>query len=84
MSDRAIRSLAIASCVESEEEGCRDDLEFFFGVLALDKILSCPFWLLMSFSESAKKTAVVLVDEPAPFKDWVQKTMRSNHLGYCV
>ena len=38
--------------------------------------------LLKSFPESLKKTAVVLVDEPnAPFKDWVQRKMRSNHEG---
>ena len=41
--------------------------------------------LLKSFPESTKKTAVVLVGEPnAPFKDWVQKKIRSNHEGLGV
>ena len=37
LSDRAFRSWAIASGVESKEEGCRDDLEISFEVPALAK-----------------------------------------------
>ena len=32
LSDRAIRSWAIAGGLESKEEGCPDDLDFSFGV----------------------------------------------------
>uniref|UniRef100_A0A7S1EZW4 B30.2/SPRY domain-containing protein n=1 Tax=Noctiluca scintillans TaxID=2966 RepID=A0A7S1EZW4_NOCSC len=107
LSDRALRSWAIASGLESKEEGCRDDPEFSFGVPALDEKSIRPMLktlamlnnrscvvtsikssllqsdrveLLKSFPESTKKTAVVLVGEPnAPFKDWVQKKIRSNY-----
>ena len=37
MSDRAIRSWAIAGGLESKEEGCPDDLEFSCGVSVFDE-----------------------------------------------
>ena len=81
MSDRAIRSWAIASGLESEEEGCRDDLEFSFGVSALDEnsirpmlktlaMLNNRSCLVTSIKSNLVQSDRVLVGEPdASFKD---------------